>query len=350
MDTLEPEISSHEESLVMPEGVLVFEDGQAMANAIEAVKEGSFSPQKFAQESENFTSLYQVFVKAKAQAEAIMAPLMAIPESELEKHEAEIAKAEKALQQLVLAYQDKVVFDGYQPVSLKFQDELLVHLLNPEGLVVVGSSLLRYEDGSFYHTQLSPQYDAKAVLLGNGDQELVGSVTWLDAKKGLANRDDVVAQEGCSTGDASTLLDTYVRVTNTVLPVTERQRYWVEPYCEDEADVDCGPTEDCDIPCYDGYWAYRTVVVGYETTNTRIYAELKTRKIKCFLFWCNTSDNKVNHELRVTGMGLNEFSSGFTATSTITVDLATPAVHGSVTLDAYTPLYAGFTCIRTASW
>ena len=338
-----PELQAPNTELIAPSNVLTFESGEALAQAIGQLKDGSFDATNYFQGEGQFTPMYQIWMRANAEVDAVLAPFAGLAEADL--NTAEVTAAMKALEGIEQKYQDQVIFEDHLPSRLKFNDELMAKLVNQDGLLIIGTRLFRYQNGSIQHAALSTERNAVADLLATAPSDLVETIS-LDAD-GMANRDDIVAQQGCGTSDASGHFDAFARVTNTFVPVTETRQEWVPPYCEE--DLDCGPTEDCDLICYDGYYRTVTVVVGEQVTNTRVYAEIKTRQSICFIF-CWTADQKANHVLSLTGTGLNEYSSGHRATTTITKDLTNPATHGNATMVAEATDRFGFYCNVTLWW
>ena len=342
-----PEYQEPNTELITPSNVLTFESGEALAQAIGQLKDGSFDAANYHQGEGEFTPMYQTLERANAEVAAVLAPFAGLEAADMEARENDLAAAMKTLEGIEQKYQDRVIFENHLPTGLKFNDELMAQLVNQDGLLIIGTRLFRYQNGSIQHAALSAERNAVADLLATTPSDLVETISLATDKAVLAGRDAVEAEEGCSTANASTNFESYAKVTNTYVPITETRREWVPPYCDDN--VICPPNELCKLPCYDGYWRTYTVVVGEQVTNTRVYATLKTRKPVCVL-WCWFVDQKADHELTLTGMGLNESSTGYRATTSITKDLATPAAHGNVRMQSQAPAYLGFLCDVTLFW
>ena len=344
-DEVGPEYQEPNTELITPNNVLTFESGEALAQAIGQLKDGSFDATDYHQGEGLFTSMYHILEQATAEADAILAPFAGLEDADLEARGADVAAAAKMLEALEQKYQGQVIFEDHLPTRLKFKDELMAQLVNQDGLLIIGTRLFRYQNGSIQHAALSTERNAVADLLATTPSDLVQTISLDTDKAGTANR-DVVVDDGCSTANGNNQFESYVQVTNTYVPITITRREWVPPVCHQD---DPCPTNDCPIFCLKGHWRTITEVIGEDLTNTRIYASLKTRKRTCFIF-CNTKNLDAQHNLSISGFDINESTSGFRATSTITLDLFMPRESGNVSLQASAPAYTGFLCSVTLYW
>lgn len=328
------------QKLIVPEGALVFADGDDLANALESLKAGTFDADQFTQNGQAFRSMYSYLVEAEQAADAIVDPLLEIPEDQREDEVEVFHAAEKALAELEKKYQGIVVFENNYPKALTFDDRLMAQLLTRDGLVVVGSVLMRYTPEGIRFADLSTERNVVSDVMGAASSNGFSALTF-------ERRTPVMAEEYCSTADSKVKGDIEVRVRNTYVPITQTRRTWVPEDCSGR-EIECPTGDDCDFECLPGHWVTRTVVVGERLTNSRVRATIKTRKAVCFII-CFAKKEKTQHNLTISGMGLNEDVSGKRSDTDVEYDLPIHASFPSLTVNAEVPSL-NLWCHNTLYW
>ena len=211
---------------------------------------------------------------------------------------------------------------------MKFQDGLMAELVNPQGLLIIGTRMFRYTNAGILHIEMSAEENVVADLMA---AEPSAAVSVMGNRSLMAGRDQVVAQGSNGTAGPSTIWDVYGRVTNTYSPITQTRQVWVPENCDDTY-LDCGPTEDCDIVCTPGYWRTITEVIGESLDNSRLYAYSRTYKKNCFIICFGESNVTTTHSLSASGAGINQSVNQTTSRAVIEVDLPSPRSTGSISI------------------
>ena len=328
-----PEVATPE----VPRGVLVFENVDALKETLENMKNGNGAI--VASNQEGFESLYNIWEKCKAEEAEIMAPLnalTALSEQELIQHSALIEKTSEKLAQLKSLYERHIVFEDQRPVRLKFKDELMAHLINTDGFLIIGNNTLKYSNEEILHASFENPEEALEPFKSQENQS-VDHFEIPSAQISEGRTDDF--QAGCGTSiNTSYNLDIVARVTQTFVPVFRNGTpYWVDR---------CEPSSGY---CFGGHWVTPRILVGYNLTNTRVYANMKTTKNNCAIGICWRSAHRVRHEFRITGAHNETVTRSGVSTTTISKDIS-PRSSGSISVSGIADNLATYTCTAHLSW
>ena len=323
--------------LLVPTNILTFADGEALQNAISEVKAGTFEASNYTEG--NFVSLRDEWNSLESLVDIYLAPMVGLDsatEDALAYYEEEINAIKTRIAALESSYGDIAQFEEGFPVRMRFDDGLMAHLVNRQGMLIIGTRLFRYTNEGFMHTPLSTEYNAVAEILATKPGERVQSVILEQPKAQIMSRDQIVAQNGMNTGGTTLQWESYAKVTNTYTPITRTYQKWVPRTC---TPVDPCFAGICEI-CTGGYYETVTEVIGESLTNTRIYADSHTFKRNCFILCFGTREVTAMHNLTVTGaIYANRYLS--TSRAVVEQDLYYPAYSGSLSVNASINLLGG---------
>ncbi|HAA15079.1 MAG TPA: hypothetical protein DCE41_26645 [Cytophagales bacterium] len=272
------------QEILMPDGILVFPDGPAFSRAIEQARDGDDAFLAYAKPG--FKSQAQLFHEAQLQYEQIMASIEDLygqPEAVVLESKSRVDAAMAKLVDLKSSYEEWVVFEEHMPNRLKYHDPFISQLVDANGLVAVGETLLRYSNNEIRHVDMLTVDQPKDYLLGECLEDKGGEyqIAYREFAADLpgdfmARRVDTYGDD-CLEKGIHNRGRSYTIVNNTFDPIWGTEQVWIE-------NNNCYG-DDC-VGTGGGYWVTRNVIVGYTLVNTHLFTENKTYRWKCILGIC----------------------------------------------------------------